>query len=738
MEPEHRDCVEIEIQVGQLTRLVDSLQRILDTEPELSSAQRERLQRRISEHEATLSRLQDELRRCRSEITIEGVEFTQGTQYFCFNGQGSGFAPDNSVPLIAQRSAVLRVYVGSKRARDLQPPHQLPFFVNGRVTVDRIHPNGSIGRIATLTPINGPLPARAAAAIDRGNPNHTLNFRLSAADCQGTLRFTVLVFEQDPVVAPVAASAAKHASFSLQIHRRCEPVPAFRVRAFLVHYTGGGMDLPVPSGLDFAKTLAYILKTYPIGRLEFGDCTQLDFNMNLATPGGGCGPGFEGAGGLLKVLARLQEASDDTAIYIALIPSGAQTSVGGCGNTGVAAAKDGDGDTLAQEVGHALDRKHAPSGGAGGPDPNYPAYQGYPSGSIGEFGFDTATSTVFDPASTYDFMGYDGPRWVSPYTYLGLRDEMVERFGSAAAAGPVDPSRAQTLFLAFRVHRDGVVEMAPGFHLSVQRRARAGSSKSEVCVELLDRDGVVLVFQRCTQRDRHYDEYGPYTDFAEALPWVDGTAAIRFLRRGEVLHVHKVEASAPVLEISPSALQCRAERVALTWKGHHPEEDLTYIVRHSADGGKTWRVVAANLSEPACRLNANSLPGGERCVLEIVASSGVRTTVARTEPFAISRKPRTAFILMPGPAGGSLPKGSEIVLQGGAHSPDFGLAGMEETCWTSSVDGLLGCGFELVARDLSTGRHTLTLSAPNGMGGEATSSVSVLVDGSTDKPQALR
>ena len=61
-------------------------------------------------------------------------------------------------------------------------------------------------------------------------------------------------------------------------------------------------------------------------------------------------------------------------------------------------------------MGHALDGKHAPAGGAGGPDPNYPDYNGYMSGSIGEYGFDAVSSEVYDPNTSTDFMSY-GPRY---------------------------------------------------------------------------------------------------------------------------------------------------------------------------------------------------------------------------------------------------------------------------------------------------------------------------------------
>jgi hypothetical protein len=125
-----------------------------------------------------------------------------------------------------------------------------------------------------------------------------------ANHCQGQLRFTVIAFDDIPVVTEVAAEAgavsaagAGHARDSTVVYGRFEPAPTFRVHGVLVHYTGDGMDLPAPTGLDLAATLEYVLRTYPIGRIEFDDCTEIELDKNLRTPGGGCGPGFEGPGG---------------------------------------------------------------------------------------------------------------------------------------------------------------------------------------------------------------------------------------------------------------------------------------------------------------------------------------------------------------------------------------------------------------------------------------------------------
>jgi hypothetical protein len=760
MAEEDRVCAQLADRIADLERHVDVLQRILDSEPDLSPAQRGRIRQQIGQTQSTIATLEYELVLCRSNITIVGVEKTQGIQFFSINGQGSGNAPDNSVPLIAQRTLILRVYIDCKRAQQ-QGPQQIPIYISGRVTVDRIQTNGSVRRVATLKPINGPIAARSSASIDRGNPNHTLNFRVAANDCQGLLRFTVSVFEQGPVVSDDVILSAAHAtlaeeptrrplgpaatgeavdpagraSFSMQVHGRFEPVPTFRVHGVLVHYTGDGMDLPAPSGFDFAETLEYVLRTYPIGRLEFDDCLEIEFDKNLRTPGGGCGPGFEGPGGLMEILADFDEKSDRPAIHVALIPRGALTSVGGCGNRNIAAAKDGAGATLAQEMGHALDRKHAPAGGAPGPDPNYPQYDNYSSGSIGEYGFDTVTSDVYDPNTTTDFMGYgSGDRWVSPYTYMGIRDTMIDRFADPSAGRLADdrsfrladdPSQ-ETLFLSFRVKRDGNVEVRPSFHLPARPRPLDHRSMSEVSCELLDADGEVLYFHRCRLRGSHLDPDGPYIDFHEAIPWVDEAAAIRFLRNKEVLHLHDIERSAPSVEFPAPEFRYSEKPITLKWVGHHPERALTYMVRYSGDDGQTWRVVAANLGQEECRLQQRLLPGGERCLLQVVASSGIRTSVAQSKPFPIPLKPRSATILSPPSTFETSATGS-VVLRGGAFSSDFGLGAPQDVVWSSNVDGMLGRGFELVADDLSEGVHTITLTAPDGRGGVATTSTSVRV-----------
>ena len=75
----------------------------------------------------------------------------------------------------------------------------------------------------------------------------------------------------------------------------------------------------------------------------------------------------------------------------------------GCGGDGVGSGTVGDMVTAAHEAGHAYGRKHAPCDDSArcsnpsNPDDDFPQYGLYDLDSIGEFGFDAESNTVFDP-----------------------------------------------------------------------------------------------------------------------------------------------------------------------------------------------------------------------------------------------------------------------------------------------------------------------------------------------------
>ena len=120
------------------------------------------------------------------------------------------------------------------------------------------------------------------------------------------------------------------------------------------------------------------------------------------------------------------------------------------------------GSTLAHELGHNLTLRHAPGCGAGGPDPNYPYDEAY----TGVWGVDFSTGGDFgrliSPARYRDFMSYCDPPWTSDFSFTkALEYRMGLPPAPAAATGGSAVER--TLLLWGRVQDDGELRLEPVF-----------------------------------------------------------------------------------------------------------------------------------------------------------------------------------------------------------------------------------------------------------------------------------
>ena len=360
------------------------------------------------------------------------VEATQATQFFNFNGQGTGTAGNNSVPLIPQKTTVFRVYTDSGQ---WTPDFPAPTSITGALGVYRLNwPQAPhYENVATLSPIGFPIAGRPASAIQRASLQDTLNFRLPAWQSYGgntnKLGVTAYLWDADhPGDAAYVAESFVPPYFSfvpsgVQTRLRLHVV---RIRYLGPDNTGAPITIPEPSELAVTNTLSnsFVSRTYPVSGIDYAAITIAEFNGDLrATGGSGCGLGWDA---LIQMLRDIRSASSSADIIVGILPSGAPTvgGVAGCGSLGVAAAYQGDAVSLAHEIGHAMGRLHAPCAATPLPvDPSYPAYPTGPPGSIGEVGIDGATLTPFAPGGaspTFDFMSYCPPKWVSPYTYNAL------------------------------------------------------------------------------------------------------------------------------------------------------------------------------------------------------------------------------------------------------------------------------------------------------------------------------
>jgi hypothetical protein len=247
---------------------------------------------------------------------------------------------------------------------------------------------------------------------------------------------------------------------------------------------------------------------------------------------------------------------------------------------------------------------------------------------------------------------------------------------------------------------------------------------------LLDEEGRVLAYKRCYIRNAYYDPDAPFHEYSEVIPWDPRVRAIAFLRDEAEIHRLEIEEEAPVARGLARDRVAR-DRERVSWDVEPPRDDAPttyYALRYSNDGGNTWRAVTLPSTEPSHDLDLARLPGGEDCRLQLIASTGVRTTTTETEPFAVPRKPREAFVLAPDP-GATFTQGEPVLLMGSGFSPDFETPDFEEMVWRSDVDGPLGIGYQILAQTLSKGHHRIILTIPDGLGGEVSTGVDILVTG---------
>ena len=114
-----------------------------------------------------------------------------------------------------------------------------------------------------------------------------------------------------------------------------------------------------------------------------------------------------------------------------------------------------DAEVIAHEFGHNFNLRHAPCGGAGGPDPVYPNYVG----ATGAWGLDPRAGTLVKP-TTPDLMSYCRPGWVSDYHFSNAARHRVSDETSTRTT-PAHQERV--LFLWGGVDPEGVPHLDPAF-----------------------------------------------------------------------------------------------------------------------------------------------------------------------------------------------------------------------------------------------------------------------------------
>ena len=313
--------------------------------------------------------------------------------------------PDGSVPLVAGRDGVLRVFLRGDQ----------PSFYTQTVRVRLFHSGQPVETIeADLDGI--------PTSTQEGDLATSWNVEIAGEWIQPglSLRVEVLPDEDVPLTAESQRSFPADGSPQPLDVRRVAPVKVRFVPIYDRAINRSG-DVDLSSAPDYLEDF---LAMFPVAEHEVDIRTSYSARIGTYSR--------DELSELIREILALQRAEDSDWYYYGVFPSGQNAEVGGLGYVGGKASigvskREDEQDTgyyttvFAHELGHNFGRNHAPCGGPEAIDENYP----YRQAEIGVFGLDVSTMSLKSPEFYVDLMSYCGPEWISDYTYTAVVDHLM-------------------------------------------------------------------------------------------------------------------------------------------------------------------------------------------------------------------------------------------------------------------------------------------------------------------------
>jgi hypothetical protein len=414
---------------------------------------------------------------------------------------------DGSIPLMAGRDALLRVFVvGNMALNEYRPPVRVRFYRDG----DPVH--------ELVVPAGG---HRIPHVFSEGYMSGSWSVTVPGHLVQPGLGFSVVV-DPDGTVERSAESTIRFPRAGGIQPVDVRPLPPHRVRFVPIRQTGTGTTGNVTEA-NAESYLDLFRRIFPVPDVEIEVRAPYTTSAEVRETDGWIQ--------LLQEMALLRTADGSSRYYYGVVrPAGGQW--GGYAFIGnpVAVGYDRPDPTargwtwaaalFAHEVGHNFGRRHAPCGGAQGTDPEYP----YPGATIGVFGYDRVRDMILGAETARDIMSYCY-EWISDYTY-----EAVWSFRAAeadrVAADPADRPAERALLVWGRIDPDGSLRLEPAFELVVPP---APPSPGPYQIRGYDADGRLLFVRSFAGHEVAHADGTRLFSFAIPLHGI-GPGAVRRLR----------------------------------------------------------------------------------------------------------------------------------------------------------------------------------------------------------------
>jgi hypothetical protein len=294
----------------------------------------------------------------RTHLKIVGIEVVQAVQRFSFSDP----TENNSVPLVARKRALVRVYIDSGLHDGLDSGFGKNALgdITGNLSYSLPNTNGFFSSAGPPINADEVVTARPRDHIDRNRLDDSLNFILPRESLAGTVQLAVDVYLKDaPWISHLGLS--DHASTSVEFHERRFPRKLVHM---LIHNAGDDpYGINPPTMNRYLDELWSVIARYPAPDESFFPLYHLDEAEYL-----------EDGSTIQDVFASfepiLAHYDLDGFIFTGLVSPSLDGPVKG-DDAGSRIVFD-DADTFAHELAHAFGLEHPASAGMPPLDPRIP------------------------------------------------------------------------------------------------------------------------------------------------------------------------------------------------------------------------------------------------------------------------------------------------------------------------------------------------------------------------------
>jgi hypothetical protein len=668
-------------------------------------------------------------------VEMLGFEVTQAIQDL-----------QNSVPLIADKSTFIRVYLGKDPVTPAMDGLEVSASLVGShsngVTNGRLPASNPGGRIKLLRN------AKRGVLLD------SFYFQLPADWVKaGTLQFKIESPELFFLCAEPDGSPYCSTTVTFQKMKKLS------INLIGVTWKDAASTVHSPALDDLQQTANEIRARFPLD----------DFDLEVSSTTIPDNPCAVSIGTILnRIMAlRMTDVSNGKAVkkfYMGLLPDQSACGAAYDGTNGAAFRGDSssvaflrrnglegtrvgrpimDGNARAHELEHCMDIRHTDSGlGELNVAGDFLPADGRISTGRAEYAADTAYGfDVYDSNSNrdgariflpdvYDSMSYQRPRWMSVHNYRKLFGAIgVATASSAPEIAPKSVAVTQSVVVSGNLSpTSGTGTIGPLFVKTTNGDIPVPTPGTYE-IRLETAAGQLIATHSFEPLE---DADGGRGSFSLVLPWDPAAKRIKLVHNGAELAARQASPNIPsVTVIAPNGGEVISGTSAtFSWTSADADGDpLSYVIDYSADSGTTWSALATGVTSTVYTTDLTTLTASANALIRVTASDGFNsTTDASNAVFNVSPHAPSAAIVSP-EANHLYVADQTIILNGTAIDTEDGILAGSRLSWTSNLNGQLGTGNSLSinASTLQEGTHTITLSATDSTSRTGTANISIRV-----------